>query len=92
MESMWRVQQEQSRRGVLSHFCVASSACFLPRTLLGGVSQRTKTLSALRSHKWTGCQLGGHPADVTSYEWVRYCEVCGMEDTGEDPLPPCPGA
>lgn len=49
-------------------------------------------LESLRSHKWAGCQQGGCPSDAGSYEWVRYCEVCGMEDTCEDPLPPCPGA
>lgn len=42
-------------------------------------------------HKWTGQRAGGDPADGSSYEWVRYCDVCGMEDTCEDPLPPCPG-
>ncbi len=47
---------------------------------------------ALRSHKWTGCQQGGSPSEVGTYEWVRYCSVCGMEDTCQDPLPPCPGA
>jgi hypothetical protein len=40
-------------------------------------------------HKWTGCRRGGSPAEADSYEYVRYCEVCGMEDTCEDPLPPC---
>ena len=42
-------------------------------------------------HKWIGCQLGGSPANAESYEWIRYCKVCGMEDTCEDPLPECPG-
>lgn len=42
-------------------------------------------------HKWTGMQLGGRPDEATSYEWIRYCSVCGMEDTCEDPLPECPG-
>ena len=42
-------------------------------------------------HKWTGCQMGGSPANAESYEWICYCSVCGMEDTCEDPLPPCPG-
>ncbi len=50
-----------------------------------------ETVIALRSHQWTGCQQGGDPADAGSTEWVRYCKVCGMEDTCEDPLPPCPG-
>lgn len=57
---------------------------------------RDELLEALREmlssagHIWTGCRLGGHPANADSYEWVRYCQVCGMEDTCEDPLPPCP--
>ncbi|HXI85312.1 MAG TPA: hypothetical protein VNL17_14620 [Verrucomicrobiae bacterium] len=45
---------------------------------------------ALKSHKWTGCRAGGDPTEAGSNEWIRYCEVCGMEDTCEDPLPPCP--
>lgn len=49
-----------------------------------------KSMKALRSHKWIGRQRGGDPADAASYEWVRYCEECGMEDTCEDPLPECP--
>ena len=44
-----------------------------------------------RKHRWGGCKLGGSPAEESSQEWVRYCEDCGMEDTCEDPLPPCPG-
>lgn len=43
----------------------------------------------LRTHKWTGRQVGGHPANAESYEWVRFCDLCGMEDTCED-VPPCP--
>jgi hypothetical protein len=50
-----------------------------------------RALADLRSHKWVGQRRGGDPADAGSYEWVRYCEICGMEDTCEDPLPPCPG-
>lgn len=34
---------------------------------------------------------GGNPAESDSYEYVRYCEICGSEDTCEDPLPPCCG-
>ena len=45
----------------------------------------------MAEHVWTGCQLGGNPANAESYEWIRYCKVCGMEDTCEDPLPECPG-
>lgn len=50
-----------------------------------------KALASVRTHKWVGQQQGGSPAEAGSYEWVRYCSVCGMEDTCEDPLPPCPG-
>jgi len=52
----------------------------------------TETEIQAGQHKWTGCRRGGSPAEADSYEWVRYCEVCGMEDTCEDPLPPCEGA
>jgi len=52
----------------------------------------TETGIQAGQHKWTGCRRGGSPAEADSYEWVRYCEVCGMEDTCEDPLPPCEGA
>lgn len=41
------------------------------------------------SHKWVGRQVGGSPFNAESYEWVRYCDICGIEDTCEDPLPPC---
>ena len=40
-------------------------------------------------HVWTGCQQGGSPVEESSTEWVRYCKNCGMEDTCEDPMPPC---
>lgn len=44
-------------------------------------------------HKWVGKRVGGHPADAGSYEYVRYCENCGLEDSGEDePIPPCDAA
>lgn len=43
----------------------------------------------LHTHKWVGQKMGGNPACAESYEWVRYCSMCGMEDTCEDPLPPC---
>ncbi len=43
----------------------------------------------LKTHKWVGQRVGGDPANAGSYEWVRYCSVCGIEDTCEDPLPPC---
>ena len=48
-------------------------------------------VAGLRSHKWTGRQQGGCPSEIGSYEWVRYCDVCGVEDTHEDPPSPCTG-
>lgn len=30
-------------------------------------------------HQWTGQQAGGNPADASSYEWVEYCALCGVE-------------
>jgi len=51
-------------------------------------SQPTEPLK----HKWVGRMVGGSPANAESCEWVRYCDVCGMEDTCEDdPIPPCEG-
>jgi hypothetical protein len=49
-----------------------------------------KWLRDLRSHEWVGQRAAGDPAEEGSYEWVRYCKNCGMEDTCEDPMPPCP--
>jgi hypothetical protein len=41
-------------------------------------------LTNMRSHKWKHQRAGGNPADIESYEWVRFCDVCGIEDTCED--------
>lgn len=30
-------------------------------------------------HEWTGRQRGGHPADASSTEWVKFCKLCGIE-------------
>jgi hypothetical protein len=30
-------------------------------------------------HRWVGQQAGGRPDDASSYEWVCYCDVCGVE-------------
>jgi hypothetical protein len=30
-------------------------------------------------HRWVGQQAGGKPGDASSYEWVCYCDVCGVE-------------
>ena len=43
----------------------------------------------MSEHKWGGMQSGGSPAEASSYEWVRFCTICGIEDTCQDPLPPC---
>ena len=56
----------------------------------GEVLVQDRPAAMKREHKWTGCRRGGSPSEADSYEWVRYCEVCGMEDTCDDPLPDCP--
>jgi hypothetical protein len=33
-------------------------------------------------HHWVGRQMGGPPNALGSYEWVKYCDVCGIERTG----------
>jgi hypothetical protein len=50
-------------------------------------------LRNLRSHAWLGArrEFKPGPYGTGSYEWVRYCSACGMEDTCEDSMPPCPG-
>jgi len=45
----------------------------------------------MTEHKWKFQRVGGSPAEADSYEYVRFCEVCGMEDNCEDDLPPCEG-
>jgi rubrerythrin len=37
-------------------------------------------------HRWKGQQQGGNPAEIESYEWVCYCDNCGveMDDDNED--------
>lgn len=35
-------------------------------------------------HKWKGQQLGGNPANESSYEWVCYCDECGAERTDDN--------
>jgi hypothetical protein len=44
----------------------------------------------MSKHKWVGKRLGGNPGEAGSYEFVRYCEICGWEDPGEDEISPCP--
>jgi hypothetical protein len=41
-----------------------------------------------RKHKWAAYERASHNYPG---EYARYCLVCGMEDTCEDPLPPCLG-
>ena len=41
------------------------------------------------SHQWKTQRMGGNPADIESYEMVRYCTVCGVEYSEDDDLPPC---
>lgn len=56
------------------------------------MGKKSEILDNTRSHKWGGMRRGGNPSEATSYEWVRYCLACGIEDTCEDDLPPCPCA
>ncbi|MDE2106846.1 MAG: hypothetical protein KGL39_57050 [Patescibacteria group bacterium] len=37
-----------------------------------------------RPHVWVGQRSGGDPTEASSAEFVRYCQVCGSEDTGEE--------
>jgi hypothetical protein len=32
-------------------------------------------------HRWVGKQMGGSPDMAESYEWVEYCDICGVENT-----------
>ncbi len=34
-------------------------------------------------HKYIGRQVGGDPTEASSYEWVEYCEKCGLENNGD---------
>lgn len=47
-------------------------------------------LLKIHSHKWTGRRMGGSPDNAESYEWARFCDYCGAEDTCDDDLPACP--
>jgi hypothetical protein len=42
------------------------------------------------NHVWKGQRAGGDPADAGSYEWVSYCENCGVEQSDETENLPCP--
>lgn len=35
-------------------------------------------------HRWKGQRMGGSPDMAESYEWVEYCDVCGIERPCED--------
>lgn len=41
-------------------------------------------------HKWKSQQLGGDPAEYTSYEWVTYCDECGAELNDDNEDEECP--
>lgn len=86
IEALADVVKEMEEEDLVSRHVATSSASAPARGA-------DPTLDAApREHKWTGVQRGGDPAEAGSYEWVRYCQVCGMEDTCEDPLPPCFGS
>jgi hypothetical protein len=34
-------------------------------------------------HRWVGKRMGGPPDMAESCEWVEYCDVCGVENTGD---------
>jgi hypothetical protein len=56
------------------------------------MTDREYVEASTTKHTWVFQRAGGNPANAESYEWVRYCSVCGMEDTCEDEeLPPCEG-
>lgn len=38
---------------------------------------------AYLSHRWVGRQMGGSPVDISSVEWVVYCDDCGIENMGD---------
>lgn len=41
-------------------------------------------------HEWKGQQQGGDPADAGSYEWVCYCDNCGIEMDDDNEHSDCP--
>lgn len=73
-ESLERLTANQNAEGIVDAFLILKRA-LTPLILRD---------NALQSHKWSGLQPSKH-----STEYVRYCETCGIEDTCEDPLPPC---
>jgi hypothetical protein len=30
-------------------------------------------------HEWKAQQQGGDPTEIESYEWICYCDNCGVE-------------
>lgn len=60
--------------------------------LLGTDAPVSSTPSGNESGSDSSLPREGSPAKSKPHEWIRYCLVCGMVDTCEDPHPPCPGA
>ena len=54
------------------------------RTLLHRRAKRqlVEAIHGNCDHVWTGQQMGGPPDVADSYEWVEYCEKCGLENPG----------
>jgi hypothetical protein len=38
-------------------------------------------------HVWVGRQMGGSPDTAEAYEWIEYCDLCGMENPGSGVFP-----
>jgi hypothetical protein len=41
-------------------------------------------------HEWKGQQSGGNPAEIESYEWICYCDNCGVEMDDDNKDEDCP--
>ncbi len=50
----------------------------------GRSGQEPQWIQNMRSHNWVMRRMGGNPANAESYERIRYCEICGIEDICED--------
>lgn len=40
-------------------------------------------------HLWITKRAGGDPAEATSYEWITYCDRCGIEYSEENAMEEC---
>ena len=40
-------------------------------------------------HKWKGQQQGGNPSDIGSYEWICWCDNCGVESDDDNEHEEC---